>query len=50
MNPWLFWAQLWVSFWDGLLRRPRVSAQIFRLDDYRPSDEQPPRNGNGRAA
>jgi hypothetical protein len=41
MTPWLFWAQLWVSFWSGMLRRP--SAQVYNLDDYRNDNEKPPR-------
>jgi hypothetical protein len=47
MNPWLFWAQLWVSFWTGMLRRPRASAQVYQLDDYRNDNgtKKPPRDG-----
>lgn len=44
MNPWLFWAQLTVSFWAGLLHRPRT-AEIYDLDDYRTTKKP-----KGRAA
>lgn len=50
MNPWLFWMQLMVSFWAGMLHRPRT-AEIYYLDDYRPENDRPTdKKPNGRAA
>jgi hypothetical protein len=47
MNPWLFWAQLMVSFWTGMLHRP--SARVYQIADYRPTNDngtkKPPRDG-----